>query len=86
MKQIFIRTQDTAKVGIYSARLHVGFAACVNKGYLDFTVEIKDPCAVNSIVIAASAMPDIVAVVGDPSFIGIPIPHALFHPPPNGPC
>lgn len=25
-----------------------------------------------------------VAVVGNPSFIGIPIPQALFHPPPNG--
>ena len=35
---------------------------------------------------AASPPPPTVAVVGDPSFIGIPIPQALFHPPPNGPC
>ena len=33
---------------------------------------------------AAVTAPTPVAVVGNPSFIGIPIPQALFHPPPNG--
>lgn len=34
---------------------------------------------------AAVTAPTPVAIVGVPSFIGIPIPQALFHPPPNGP-